>query len=222
MMIKSFYHVRNLTIYLVLCFLICLITFGINYAFLNENIYFQSFGSQLTLERIDKMIVSAKKWEWLVYAFLPFEIILRVFYTAVFLYIGIFFTEMKIGFGKLFRVALLSDFVYVLAALAKLIVLIFFKKVSTLEDLQFSPLSVMELINKEMVDPLFHYPLSLLNLFELTYFFVLAWLLIVVVRSEHKEINFSYGQSIKLVITSYGSGILLWALLVMFITLNLS
>lgn len=213
---------NDLFTFILLISIITLTTFGINNSFLTEDIYFQSFGTQLTLERIDKMVESAKTWEWVGYAILPVIVLLRIFYTSIFLFIGIFFTELTIEYGKLFKIALLADFVYVLAGLVKLVILIFFKEVNTLQDLQFQPLSVMELFNAKSIDPLFVYPLSLLNVFEFSYFLVLAWLLVGVINEASEERTLRFGQSLKLVTTSYGSGLLLWVLVVMFITLNLS
>lgn len=199
-----------------------ILTFAVQVLFVSEAIYYQSFGAQLDMERINKIVESAHKYKWLSYAVLPVIILFRVFYTSIFLFIGIFFTELKAEFGKLFKIALLADFVYVLAGLVKLVILIFFREVNTLQDLQFQPLSALELFNAKSIDQLFVYPLSLLNVFELWYFMVLAWLLVGVVYEANEERTLRFGQSLKLVTASYGSGLLLWVLVVMFITLNLS
>lgn len=124
--------------------------------------------------------------------------------------------------GTLYRIALLADFVYILAGLGKLVILIFFKEVNTLQDLQFQPLSLMELFDIQNVDPIFVYSLSLINVFELAYFLVLAFLLVEVLNENDEERPAKFGQSLKLVTFSYGSGLLLWVLVVMFITLTLS
>lgn len=209
-------------IYILSTILYGFLSFSINYAFISDNLYYQSFGEQIALERIDKIIEFSGKWEWASYAVLPIIIIIRIFYTSVFLFVGIFFTEMKVDFGKLFKIALLADFVYVLAGLVKLVILIFFREVNTLQDLQFQPLSVVELLSAKTIDPLFVYPLSLLNVFELGYFLVLAWLLVGVINGASEERPVKFGKSLKLVTASYGSGLLLWVLVVMFFTLNLS
>lgn len=117
---------------------------------------------------------------------------------------------------------MLADFIFVISSLFKLVVLIFFKQISTLEDLQFIPLSLMELLDSNTVDPLFVYPLSLINVFELGYFLVLAWLLITVINEANEERPVKYGKSLQIVTVSYGSGFLLWVVLVMFLTLNMS
>ena len=59
------------------------------------------------------------------------------------------------------------------------------------------------------------FPLSLLNVFEALYWLALAWLLTGVVEKP-------IGSTLKTVATSYGSGLLLWVLFVMFLTVNLT
>lgn len=197
--------------------------YAIHILFMNDNnIFYLTFIKETNINRIEQILTQFKEMKWISFILLPLILLIRVFYTSVFLYIGIFFTELKIDFGKLFKIALLADFVYVLAGLVKLVILIFFREVNTLQDLQFQPLSVMELINAKTIDPLFVYALSLLNVFELGYFMLLAWLLVGVVYEANEERTLRFGQSLKLVTASYGSGLLLWVLVVMFITLNLS
>lgn len=202
---------------------IALVTWSINYLFLRDGfLYFQSYGNQLSRTSIEKVIDYSNKWQWLGYIILPIIILLKIFYTSIFLYMGVFFSDLIVKFTKLFNLVVIAHFIYVLSNLVKLIILIFFKEVSTLEDLQFTPLSIMELLDYETVDPLFIYPLSLLNIFELLYFLVLAWLLIGVINEANEERPVNFGKSLQLVTASYGSGLLLWVLVVMFITLNIS
>jgi len=212
----------GLATFLLLILFSIFLALAIQILFVSEAIYYQSFGTQLDIVRINKIVESANKYKWLSYAVLPVLILIRVFYTSIFLFIGIFFTELKAEFSKLFKIVLLADFVYVLAGLVKLVILIFFREVNTLQDLQFQPLSAMELFNAKTIDPLFVYPLSLLNVFELSYFLVLAWLLVGVINEANEERTLRFGQSLRMVTASYGSGLLLWVLVVMFITLNLS
>ena len=213
---------KSWVIFLVILFFEILISISISNLFINDNIYFQTYREQMSLTSINLIFEISKRVQWVGYLILPFIIIIRIFYTSIFLFIGIFFTELKAEYGKLFKIALLADFVYVLAGSVKLVILIFFREVNTLQDLQFQPLSAMELFNAKSIDPLFVYPLSLLNVFELGYFLVLAWLLVGVINEASEERPVKFGQSLKLVTALYGSGLLLWVLVVMFITLNLS
>lgn len=192
-----------------------LIAFTINFLFLSEGIYYQSFGEKLATERISMIIEQSQKWHWLGYVFIPIVVLIRVSFTAICLYTGLFLTDLKVRFRDLFKVALLSDFVFVLAGFVKLVILIFFKEVNTLDDLQFQPLSLMQLFDKGSVDALLVYPLSLISVFELLYWLALAWLLTGVVEKP-------LGSLLKTVASSYGTGLLLWVLFVMFLTVNLS
>lgn len=192
-----------------------LTTFAINDLFLSEGLYYQSFGEQLAADRIAKMVELSQKRQWLGYVFVPIVLLLRICFTATCLYISCFIAEPRINFGKLFKVALLADFVFVLAGVTKLIIMIFFKNISTISDLQFQPFSLMELFDRKTVDVLFIYPFLLINVFELLYWLVLAWLLSGVIEKQ-------FGSSLKTVASSYGTGILLWVLFVLFLTINLA
>jgi hypothetical protein len=125
-----------------------LLGFFTSYLFMTDGIYYQSFGEKLATARIAKIIEQSQKWQWLGYVFIPVVVLIRVGFTATCLYSGYFIANLKVRFKDLFKVALLSEFVFVLAGLVKLIILIFFKEVSTLDDLQFQPLSLMELFDK--------------------------------------------------------------------------
>lgn len=214
-MIISFLNIRNWKLFLFLIFLVSLISIAVNYLFLNDSLYYQEFGEQLAINKIEPIILTIKKWQWLGYVIIPIVIMIRVGFITICLYIGLFVADLKVRFRELFKVALLSDFVFVLAGLVKLIILIFFKEVNTLEDIQFQPLSLMQLFDKGSVDALLIYPLSLLNIFEVLYWLALAWLLTGVVEKP-------FGSSLKTVASSYGTGLLLWVLFVMFLTVNLT
>ena len=203
----------NIQSYILLVGLSFLLVFTNHYLFVSDNTIYLSVKEQLPSEQIDKMLESVKKLEWLGYVLIPFVLLLRVGFTSICLYTGNFIANIKTKFRDLFKVALLADFAFVAAGFAKLVILIFFKEVNTLTDLQFQPLSLMELLNKNAIDLLFVYPVSLINVFELLYWLALARLLTSVV-------NQSFGKSLKMVASSYGTGLLLWVLFVMFLTVN--
>lgn len=189
--------------------------FSLNYLFFSEGLFYQSFGEQLAVDRIEKMFEMSQKWQWVGYLFIPVIVLIRVSFTSTCLYIGCFLANRRVYFRELFKVALLADFVFVLAGIAKLVILIFFKDVGKLEDLQFQPLSFLELFPRNSVDKLFVYPFSLLSVFELLYWVVLAWLLSGLLEKP-------FGNALTRVASSYGAGLLLWILFVMFLTVNLT
>lgn len=202
------------------CFLLLsginvILTITINYLFNSEELYYQIFGPQMAVNRITSMIELSLKWQWIGYAFIPLVVLIRISFTSICLYAGYFLVNIKVRFNDLFKIALFADFIFILAGLTKLVMLVFFKDVNTLEDLQFQPFSLLELFDRKAVDVLFIYPSLMISVFELLYWLALTWLLTGV-----NELPF--GRSLKTVASSYGSGLLLWILFVMFITINLS
>jgi len=192
-----------------------LLTFVIPYLFLTNSLYYQSFGEQLSVERISELIDLSQKWQWVSYLLIPLIVLIRISFTATSLYIGFYVTEQPVQFRKLFKIALVADFVFVVSGIVKLLILIFFKEVSNLNDLQFQPFSVMQLLDKSSVEPYLIYPLSVISVFELLYWIVLARLLADVLDRP-------IVKSFRTVAASYGTGLLLWVLVGMFLTLNLT
>lgn len=213
--LKYIINYKSLNLYLLLVGFVVLLTFSSNYLFLSEGLFYQSFGEQLAIDRMEKMFEMSQKWQWVGYLLIPIIVLIRVSFTSICLYIGCFLSNRPVRFRKLFKVALVADFAFVLTGIAKLAILIFFKDVSKLEDLQFQPLSFLELFPQGSVDKLFIYPFSLLNVFELLYWLVLAWLLSGLLEKP-------FNNSLKRVASSYGTGLLLWVLFVMFLTVNLT
>lgn len=212
---KLLFSQNHLTYLFWLIGLNVLLTFAFNYFFLSESIYYQSFGEKIATDRITKVVEYSRKLYWISYLLVPIVILIQVGFTAACLYTGLFIANLKTRFRDLFEVALLADFVFLLAGFTKLVILIFFKEVNTLDDLQFQPLSLMQLFDKGSVDAMLIYPLSLLNVFEALYWLALAWLLTRVVEKP-------LSSTLKTIATSYGSGLLLWVLFVMFLTVNLT
>lgn len=213
---------KNWLLFFILVVLSLLVSYLIDSLFVNRHLYFQTFGEQLTTYRINNLIELTSRFKFLGYLLIPVIIFFRVFYTSLFLYMGVFFIDLKTRFEKLFKIAMQADFIFILSAITKLVLLIFYKEINTLEDLQFQPLSIMNFLAEKDPDPLFLYPLNLLNIFELGYFFILAFLLARVVNLSGLQHHFSFAKSFKVVAASYGSGLLIWIVFVLFITINIS
>ena len=70
-----------------------------------------------------------------------------------------------------------------------------------MEDLQyFYPLYALSIIGYEGLQPWFVYPFQVLNLFELAYWFILAYLL-------GKELESTTDKGLSIVASSYGVGL---------------
>ncbi|MCX6228080.1 MAG: hypothetical protein NTV75_02680 [Bacteroidia bacterium] len=192
-----------------------LLVFTFNELFVTEKLYYQSFGEQIAVERIANMIATSQHWQWVGYILASAITLIRVAFTASCLYVGCALLEYKINFRDLFKISILADFVFVASAIVKLAVLIFFKTVNNLEDLQFQPFSLMELFDRSKVQVYLVYLYSVINIFEIAYWGVLAWLLTQILERP-------FVKTFQTVLYSYVPGLMLWILFTMFITLNLS
>ena len=84
----------------------------------------------------------------------------------------------------------------------------------SLEYIQtFYPLSLLNLVVIENIPQYLIYPLQLINIFELAYWIVLAFLIKVYT-------NRSFDKSFSFVAGTYGVGLFAWVILVVFLSIN--
>jgi hypothetical protein len=141
---------------------------------------------------------------------------LKCFLMSLVLYAGLFFANKHQGIqlGKLFEVAVYAESVIVLGGIVKVV----YGSSLNLTYSEFSllaPLSVLTLFDIDVVQPLWYYPLQLLNVFELIYLFLLIYFF-----SQQLELDKS--ESTKIVMGTYLFTISFWLILILFLTLNFS
>lgn len=183
-----------------------------------DELVYNFYSEKLTQEKISQLLKVQKKWEWFGYVIMPLIVLLRSSLVAMCLSIGMFFYNMesKLKFKHFFKVALLGEFVLVLVGFVKLLHFLFIKTDYTLEDIQqFYPISYINFLDIKNLEPWLIYPLQTINLFEIAYFFVLVY-------GVHKLLKNNYWKSFEITAVSYGTGLVIWLGLVMFLTLNLT
>jgi hypothetical protein len=183
---------------------------------MSEDLIYDSLIGQLSYERISEMLAQGKKWHWLTYVFLPILVFVKILFVVVCFSVGGLFLNIENGFKKFFSIATNAEFLFVVPGLIKLLWFSFIKTNYILQDLQyFAPLSAIILFNTTELDPWLVYPLDLLNAFELLYWFALAYQL--------KEVlNENLSGSIGFVAKTYGVGLFIWVILVMFLVVSIS
>jgi hypothetical protein len=107
-----------------------------------------------------------------------------------------------------------AEFVFLLLPLIRLLWFSFgdlssFDKIS-----QFPTFSIIDIFDRDQLGKLVSYPLKLMNIFELMYILFLSYLLSLDIRSTFK-------LSLKIIISSYGLGLILWVVIVSFIMVNI-
>lgn len=181
-----------------------------------EEMIFNSLSEQLSVKRVNEFIISQKKWEWIGYLVIPVLLLLKWALTTLSIYIGTVFFDLKASFKKLFHIVMLSEIVFLIPAVVKFIWLYFHNDNLTLEYVQyFQPLALVNLFEYSKLEPWLIYPLQAFNLFELAYWFLLAFLL-------KKETQKPFWSSFEFVLSTYGLGLLIWIVFVAFLTLNFS
>uniref|UniRef100_UPI0040475FC0 sulfate ABC transporter permease n=1 Tax=Algoriphagus sp. TaxID=1872435 RepID=UPI0040475FC0 len=129
-------------------------------------------------------------WKFTVIAFLFWSIGLTIGY--------------KVKFKVLWQFALVAEFIFIFPELLRLLWHMNpTGSVSYLEIQNFEPLSALWLIGPENLEEKFHYPLSVINVFELLY--GIAWVL-----GFHTLSRRSVQESIPVVLLSYFLPLLLW------------
>ncbi|WP_335973227.1 hypothetical protein [Gaetbulibacter jejuensis] len=181
-----------------------------------KSIFTNSLLENYTQNQIENILDIQSKWRWIGYVFVPLLLLIKISIIAAILDIGCFFFSKEIKYKKLFNIVVKAEFIFLLVIVFKTAWFYFFKTSYTLEDLQFFyPLSAINIIGYEGLQPWFIYPFQVLNLFELAYWFILAYLI-------GKELNESTDKGMSIVASSYGVSLLIWVVGVMFFTLNMS
>lgn len=177
-----------------------------------------SLAEQFTQKQINDYFILKNKWEWLSYIAIPILLFVKVTLIAAVLDLGCYISEKNIKYKKLFSIVVKAEFIFLSVIVFKTIWFYFFQTNHTLEDLQyFYPFSLLNIVRFEGLELWFIYPLQVVNLFELAYWIFLAYLL-------DKELKTLKGKhtGIKIVSGSYGVGLLIWVVGVMFLTFNMS
>lgn len=202
---------NNTILFTFLIILYFLITSLSNLTLFNDDLFFSLVG-----DNVEEILKTRKKIEYFGYLFIPIFFFVKILVIAAILDAGCFFFGKEIKYKKLFNIVVKAEFVFLLVIVFKTAWFYLFQTNYTLEDLQyFYPLSALNIIGYEGLQPWFIYPFQVLNLFELAYWVILAYLI-------GKELNENTDKGMSIVASSYGVSLLIWVVGVMFFTLNIS
>lgn len=181
-----------------------------------EDLVYSNLAEQFSANQIIEIMALKEKWEWITYALIPLLLILKISIIAAILDVGCFFFDKEIKYKRLFNIVVKAEFIFLLVILTKTAWFYFFQQNYTLEDLQyFYPFSALTVIGYEGLPAWFIYPLQVVNIFEAAYWFILAYLI-------GKELKINTEKGLGIVASSYGTGLVIWVVGVMFFTLNMS
>lgn len=181
---------------------------------LTEDLYYYSLGEQLTLDKIEQLFFLKSKFEWLNYVFVSLSLIIKLILIAIVLYTGVLLSSLTVKFKNLFRIVLQTEFLFLFAIFIRFYWIYFFIDDLSLTKLgYFQPLSIINFLKTEEIAAFLVYPLQLVNLFEIGYWFLLAYLLMNLIKK-------SFWKSFEFVLSTYGVALIIWVVFVVFLTLN--
>lgn len=190
--------------------------YAIQHVIISDELIFDSLADQISYERIVEFLDEGKNWKWLSYALLPLIVSIKIFVVATCFKTGNLFLNTDIPFGRFLSIVTNGEFVFVIPTCIKFVWYAFFSSSFSLQDLQyFSPLSIFSLFNPAEVEPWLMYPLQLLNLFEVAYWCVLAWQLKSIFGKD-------FSDCLGFVASTYGLGLFVWVIFVMFLIVSFS
>lgn len=206
-------HVWYLLILIVLY--ISLSVFDQVFIFTEEFIY-RSLSNEFSESVIEALITSENQFGWIAYVVSPLIIMLKILFVTFCITTGAILTDSEFTFRYIFRSATYSEYVFLISQAVFSFNLYFNRDALNIENVgSYFPLSMLSYFGTENVVPWLHYPLQTLNLFEVAYILCISWLL-------SKQWKTYFIESINIVLPSYGIGLLIWMVLVVFLTLQIS
>lgn len=186
------------------------------YILVSDDLVIDFLAKRLSYERANEFMEEQNNWKWLTSIFVPISILFKLFFVTFCIYIGELLLGIENTFTSVFIRAINAEFIFLIPPVIKLFWFTFLQTDYTLETLEyFSPFSLFSLFNPNEVDPWLTYPLKLVNAFELLYWLALAYQL--------KEVlHRGFLGSLGFVASTYGAGLLIWVVLVMFLSLSMS
>ena len=183
---------------------------------INEIVFFNTFSEQLTYERSMELFHRMRSFAWVSYVVTPAMLLVKFSALSVLLYVGVFFNDLhkEITMGKIFKVVIVSELVFIAASIIKLLWFIFFAGNYILDDMSFFyPLSLINLFSRAEVASYWIYPLQTVNIFQVVYVLLLALGLsrISTIKREAAD---------KVVLATYVPGIVVWVVLIMFLSID--
>jgi hypothetical protein len=190
-------------------------TWYINVFYNTAQLWASTYGEQMTLARIDQLMETGKRYRFIAYLFIPLVILLRVCYNTVFVAAGNFLSDQGLHLSQIYNACMKAEIAFALMTVTRLLFIEFFWNINSLQDLNHTPLSLAQLPALSSLPKLALQPLSYVNLFELTYMLLLT--------TWFSQLNGrKFGRNFRFVLASYGAGLLVWCIVIIYLSLLFS
>ena len=215
------YNMRKLQVNIFFKFCLFIIIFFliqaiIKYFYISDNLLFEHYSQELSDASAKNKIENYQKTSWIIIIAPIVFYALRFILIAALIATGLFLSETKFKLHNLLKCVVLAEYLYILKQIIKLFWFGFIKTDYNLDEFNgFGWDSIGAWCDISNFPIYFRVPLNTVNLFTVLYVFVIAFLL-------KKEIQTSYLKSLSISIKTYGTGLVLWIFLIMFLLINIS
>jgi len=177
----------------------------------DNEMYFDQFSDRLSYERIVKLIERKERFKWLGFASSLSLYCLKFVAVSACLVAGFFAWNEEINFADVLRITIQAESIFLIRLLFKIFWLLFINTDYNPNDLQnFQPFSLLNLTDANSIDLWWRYPLSTINLFEVFFIFIVAFLL-------RDFLAGSLRKSLSITFSSNGVGLVVWAIVMTFL-----
>ncbi|MBY5951465.1 hypothetical protein KUV23_10805 [Algoriphagus marincola] len=186
--------------------------FLIDYVVLNDLVLYEFYSDRFSESRVYELLDFRKEWLWVTY---PIKLLIQLIalqIPAMLIYLGLYLAKYEISYKKVFGIVLISEFIFFIPLFIK-IIWFSYHPVSMEAVRLFAPLSLFSLFDAESLQEWLFYPFKVLNVFEVVYWILLAFLLAKCLKS-------SLDSMLKIVLGYYVSFLFCWVVFVMFISLG--
>ena len=140
--------------------------------------------------------------------------LVKLLIVALVIHTGLFLSGLEITYSRCFNIVTRAEFIFLLAAAAKIIWFKLYYPSGILTDwhkvYMLSMLSFFDYVSAD-----WYYPLQTMNAFEICYWFLLAF-------GIKKHTNLSFDGSLRIVVLSYLPALLIWVTTITFCTIMVS
>lgn len=214
--LESLLNERSYLLFLTIITIYWLINYVTNEYVLTDSLIYNSLYEQLPEQYVDEAIAFQRKWAWVTYALLPVILVFKWLFVSAFIATGTVFMNFNIRFKQIFKTTMACEWIFITAGVVNFIVLLF-SNIQNLEEMQrfnvVSILSIGHFIQGVAGLEWLVAPLQSLNVLQLIFVFALA-LGVSVVSNE------KYEKSLTLVSKSYGAALIIWLVLIAYISVS--
>ena len=192
-----------------------LINYITNEVIFNDLFYYNILSNKFSLKNIEEVIQFKDKYERVSFILLPLIIIIKYTFVSIIIFIGIKLFEVKINLRECFKIVLLAELIPLISSVTKTLYFYIYPPRS-LEFIQkLNPLGITNFLKNDSIPKYLLYPLQQINLFEVGYWLLLAY----GIKSLG---NVDFKKALKITSLSYGVGLLIWCIVIVFLQLQFS